>query len=66
MGYNRENISKVKSELAKRRENAIEEAKTRLLEVHESHPDIKNIDGELSRTGKGQGKSRRANRPYTP
>ncbi len=51
MGYNRENISKVKSELAKRRENAIEEAKTRLLEVHESHPDIKNIDGELSRTG---------------
>ncbi len=51
MGYNRENVSKVKGIIAKRREDAIELAKARRAELHRIHPEIQRIDSELSQTG---------------
>lgn len=51
MGYNKDNYARVKMEIEKRREDALESAKIRLLEVHTACPDIRSIDLELSKTG---------------
>ena len=51
MGYNRANYAKVKMELERRREEALESAKIRLEELHECCPEIRKIDAELSQTG---------------
>ncbi len=51
MGYSKENYIKVKNTLELMRKSALAEAEQRLRELHTLHPDIKNIDAELSKTG---------------
>ena len=51
MGYNRENAAKVRQELDRRRQEAIDTARARTLELHEKFPLIYKIDCELSKTG---------------
>lgn len=51
MPYRKENIRKVREELERSRQNALQAAEERTRELHEKIPELREIDRALSRTG---------------